>query len=304
MEGKPARILIWGAGTFFRTLLPSFREREKNGEIRVVGVVDRRRLDDGAAGGYPYVPPEAVPELEFDYLQILSSRQRGEILGEYLELSGGDRSKVIGNLYPEIGIQRWKRLTEARPTIFTLSCWGGYVCHYLGMECLSPFKNLWLYEKDYMRFLQDPRGYLAEEPVPDRMQNALSRWDRDPYPVLRLGDIRLHCNHSGSMEEAAADWRRRRKKINWEFIVAVMHTSDPETEKEFGRLEGFRRKLCIVPYLSGEPFSTMVPMENGSADVYEWANASSFPFRNPFDMYSAFFGERKENKYYDPRVHF
>ncbi len=304
MEEKPARILIWGAGAFFRVLLPVFRERERKGEIRVVGVVDRQQPEDIAAVGYPYIPPGAVPELEFDYLQILSSRHRREILDEYMKLPGSNLDKVVGNLYPEISIHSWKRLTAARPTIFTLSCWGGYVCYYLGMECLSPFKNLWLHEKDYMRFLQDPCGYLAEEPVPERMHGAISRWDRESYPVLRLGDIFLHCNHSGSMEEAIADWRRRRAKINWDFIVAVMQTSDPGTEKEFGRMEGVHRKLCIVPYPTEEPFSVTVPMEHGAADVYEWANVSAFPYRNPFDMGSVFFGERRENEYYDPHIQF
>ena len=173
------------------------------------------------------------------------------------------------------------------------------------MECLSPFKNLWLSDADFLRFLEDPQGYMAEEPVPDHMQAAVTVYDNGVYPVLRLGDIYLNCNHSSSMEQAVKDWKRRREKINWDFTVAVMPTAKRTFVDKLKRLDTVDRILCIVPYKSGDPFSISLPFSNAEQDVYGWinaVNATAYSYRNPFDMYSLFFGELKDNEYYDPAL--
>ena len=303
MEKKPIRILIWGGGVYCNLSLLYIREKEKNKELEVIGVVDRCRPENGMIGGYPYCPPSAVPEQDYDCLLILSSRYAKEIREEYLRMPGSDRKKIHIITYPEIGAQQYFQIVEARPTIFSMSCWGGYLYHFLGIECLSPFKNLWVTEEEYMRFLHDPRGYMSLDPVPERMQSAFSQWDKDPYPVLRLGDMYLYCNHSDSMEQAISDWIRRREKINWDFLVAEMHTNNPSREKEFNALDTVHRKICFVPYSTSEPFSFRIPSQTDAFDIEKWVslvNETAFPWRNPFDIYSVFFGERKKNAFYVP----
>ena len=146
MEKKPIRMLIWGGGETFFLNLPQIRESEKNKELKVIGVVDRSRPENGMIGGYSYCPPSAVPEQNYDCLLIMSARYFKEIREEYLRMPGSDRKKISIILYPEIGAQQYFQIVEARPTIFSMSCWGGYLYHFLGIECLSPFKNLWVKE--------------------------------------------------------------------------------------------------------------------------------------------------------------
>ena len=299
----PIRVLLWGADTNFRRNLPYLRERERNGEIRVVGVVDRTLPDGDTIAGWPYVPPAAVPKQEYDYLQILPTEFRDEIREQYLNMTGSDPRKLLIFAYPELSIPDYLHIVRSRPSIFTPLCWGGLVCSYLGMECLSPFKNLWLMDEDFLRFLRDPRGYIAEDPVPDHMKEAISRYDRPRYPVLRLGDILLYCNHYDSMETAIADWKRRREKINWENTIAVFPTMRPRMEKEFWRLNTVSRRICFVPYTTKEAPSMTIPPLPGKDGLVEWKtqiNSMSFPSRNPFDIYSALFGELKQNRCFDP----
>ncbi len=303
MNNRPTKLLIWGGGFNFNRMLPYLHERENNGEIRIIGVVDKYGPEDGTIGGYPYVAPSDVPAQDFDYLRIMSAKYRAEIVREYLAMPGSDAGRIIGNVYPEISIEQHFEIAEARPTIFSTSCWAGFIYHNLGIECTSPFKNLWLFDTDFMRFLQDPRGYMAEDPVPVRMQKRLSQYDEDIFPIIRLGDIDLYCNHSNSMEEAISDWIRRREKINWNNVLVQMNTTNPKIEKEFNRLDIPYRRLCFVPYPTNEPYSFYLAPKKHPFDLSAWidqVNATAFPYKNPFDMYSLFFGEPKVNPCYDP----
>jgi uncharacterized protein (DUF1919 family) len=303
LKPKPIRLLIWGCGEFFRRNVPFLRDRERKGEIRIVGVVDRIQPTDGTIAGYPIYPPEAVPMLDYDYLQILSTKNRTEIREQYLSFPGSDPKKVLGYVYPELSIQQYLHIVDSRPTIFINFCWGGYIYYYLGMECLSPFKNLWLNDADYLRFLHNPRMYMALDPILDGMQNAATKWDKERFPVLRLGDIRLYCNHSDTAEQAIEDWVRRREKINWDSIIAVIATDDRKVEKEFHQLDTVSRKLCFVPYETEKEFSMTVPLCSGAESRNEMVpqmNAMASPYHNPYDIYSVFFGELRKNPCFDP----
>ncbi len=305
MKYKPIRLLLWGAGKTFRDTLPELRKKEKAGQIKVVGVTDRYPPEGNTVEGYPYIPPQAVTQQLFDYLVTMvgSYQIRKEINALYLKMPGSDPDKLINQLFPEIDIFQYLRLKEAAPTIFSRNCWGGYVYSNLGLECRSPFKNLWLYDDEFLRFLSEPRAYMAEDLEPDHMQEGMTPWDNARYPVLRLGDIHIHCNHSDSMEQAIADWNRRREKINWDFTVGVMQTYQPLLEQKFNRLETLHRKLCFVPYPTEQPYSLRIPPREDPGDIARWENEcidSSFPYQNPFDMYSLFFGELKKNPRYAP----
>ena len=140
---------------------------------------------------------------------------------------------------------------------------------------------------------------MAEEPVPYHMQKASTKYDVDSYPVLRLGDITINCNHSHTMEEAISDWIRRRDKINWDFTLAQMTTFSNSNEKEFNLIDTVDRKICMVPYPTTEPYSIQVPRNEGEEEIW-WmnVNATAFPCNNPIDIYSIFYGEWKDNPCY------
>ncbi len=305
MQKDKKRLLIWGCGHDFFERLPRIRAMETAGRVTVVAVTDSRDPGTAHVEGYRYIPPESIRGERYDYILILSRRYEEEILETYLRLPGSERKKAIcrGPLrFRDLDEFQYAEILKARPTIFSRACWGGFLYHHLGMECISPFKNLWLEDSEFLRFLESPREYMACEPEPDHMQTALTAWDVDPYPVLRLGDISLHCNHSRSAEQAISDWRRRREKINWNFTFAMMHTVQPQIEKRFNRLETTDRKLCIVPYATKEPASWQLKPKNGASDLDAWGyddvNKTALPNLNPFEIHSLFFGELKRNEHY------
>ena len=65
--------------------------------------------------------------------------------------------------------------------------------------------------------------------------DAMSCFDKPRFPKLMVGDIPLYCNHDTDPEEAIEKWQSRKKKVNYENIVAVFITETPKWETSFIR---------------------------------------------------------------------
>ena len=246
-------------------------------------------------GDLPPVKPEDVKDQDFSYiLTFASEKEEDPVIEKILLTTGCGRDRLIPVRVlrvPGLRFPEYLKIRESRPTIFSNICWAGLFYNALGMECLSPTKNLWMYEHEYLRFLRRLDHYLAEEPVFDHMQKALSSSDKPLYPVLRLDDILLFCNHLEDPEEAISDWKRRTALVNRDNVLAVLVTEVPKNEVAFARLPGFPRKLCLVPFRAREASTFYLPKWKAE-NFMKVANGTAFPGKNPFDIYSLFFEDK------------
>lgn len=120
------------------------------------------------------------------------------------------------------------------------------IYHTLGMECLSPFKNLYLEDADYLKLLKNLKYYLNCKL--EFKEYAIEIHSKETYPVMCLHDITVHCNHSKTHEDAISNWERRVKKINWDNIFIEMYTESSFFAHEFSKLDHFQKKICFVPF--------------------------------------------------------
>jgi len=133
---------------------------------------------------------------------------------------------LITRLYESI-LRR--RLRNHDFSIICSNCAGGVISHRLGKEFLSPTVNLWLYQRDFLKLAADLKNYMSYE-----LEFVDSEYD---YPVARLKDVLIHFNHSHSPEEAAADWNRRKTRINYDNIFLLMYDRDELTLEELRKIE-------------------------------------------------------------------
>ena len=145
------------------------------------------------------------------------------------------------------------RLKNTDFTLFANNCNGGCICHDLGLQFRSPFINLYLDASDYMKFLENPKGYL-EEPL-----EFISESERN-YPVALLGDLKLHFVHYSSPQEAEDAWNRRKARINWDNLFVLMSDQDGCTYEML-------RKFDQLPYKNKAVF-THIPYPDISSAVY------------------------------------
>lgn len=111
-----------------------------------------------------------------------------------------------------------KRLTNLNPTIIASNCSGGFIAHDLKLRFNSPFVNLYLTPKDFIRYLQNIRFYQD--------QSLTFIQTEKPYPVGKLGDITLHFMHYENNQEAEKKWQQRINRMNLDNLFIIMIERD------------------------------------------------------------------------------
>lgn len=104
-------------------------------------------------------------------------------------------------------------------TIFSSNCIGGVITSELGVRFNSPFVNLWLNAKDYLKFLKNPQKYLKCE-----MQFCKEKGIN--YPIGKLDDIKIYFFHYKTEQEAKCCWEKRKKRINFNNLYVIFTDRD------------------------------------------------------------------------------
>ena len=122
--------------------------------------------------------------------------------------------KWIAKIY-EVLSNAWYRLRLRNDnfTIITNTCIGGVMYHKLGKQFLSPTINLWMYDVEFYRFINNLKEYMQKELV---FVDGI-----DETPTAWCGDVMIHFNHAHSNEEAARDWYKRRERINYDNLFII-----------------------------------------------------------------------------------
>lgn len=191
-----------------------------------------------------------------------------------------EMSKIIKFLY-EADLRR--RLKNENFSIICSNCIGGIIYNRLGKQFLSPTINLWMHQGDFIKFVLDLKGYLAEELV-----FIKSEYD---YPVAQLRDIQIFFAHYHSKSEAREIWNRRKERINYENLYIIMYDRDGVTREDLLKLKEVPCRGRIV--LSEHPRSyeginyikTLIPTDRPNGK--QFVDADDFgikTFEKQFDF--------------------
>lgn len=122
---------------------------------------------------------------------------------------------LIRKTYRKISrfIQRW-RLNNKNFTILAPTCIAGVIYHELGEQFLSPTINLWMYDKDFLKFVHNLDEYLSYDL---KFVSGI-----DPTPTAYCGDILIHFNHYKTEEDANSKWEERKARINRDNLFIIM----------------------------------------------------------------------------------
>lgn len=146
-----------------------------------------------------------------------------------------------------------RKLKNTSFSIIASNYLGGNICHDLGIRFNSPFINLWISAKDYIKLLTSLKSYLSYplEFITDK------NFD---YPVAYLNDIKLYFQHYDNCEIAEQKWKERISRINYNNLFIIFTDRDNCTEKD---LENFDK----LPYKNKIVF-THIPHKNINSAVY------------------------------------
>ncbi len=122
------------------------------------------------------------------------------------------------------------KLNNQDISIFCNNCVGAVMAHDLGLQFKSPFVNLWLYPKDYIKFCENINHYINCSLIfITPCEQKIS------YPVAKLDDITIYFQHYHTNEEARQCWEKRKKRINKNAIRCILIERDGCTKEDLIR---------------------------------------------------------------------
>ncbi|BFU59345.1 MULTISPECIES: DUF1919 domain-containing protein [Rodentibacter] len=140
-------------------------------------------------------------------------------------------------------INRWQRkainhqlkssLQNHGMTVISANCVGAFMLHDLNEPFNSPFVNLYLSPKDFIRYLQNIEFYRKQplEFIPSEKN----------YPVGKLADLRIHFMHYHSEQEANEKWQIRTARMNFDNLFIIMTDKDGAQGIAYEDLAAFER---------------------------------------------------------------
>ena len=277
------KLVLWGIGKIYNSMLNLLKFYTSANQLSVIGITAGSLPDCSTLDGWNLISTKDLSTVNYDYLMVMSDDYFEEIVNTATDMVGVPRDKIVSYHILEIpyfNFQEYDLLKRSRVSIVSNNCWGGMVYNTLGMECLSPFKNISFSARDYIRLLGNLEHYLSIDPV-WRGKTEMDINQNREVPLLELDDIFIKCNHDPNAEIAISNWKRRRDKFNWNNIFVEMYTEKPEVEEEFGEVSGqYHHRICFVPYEPHEEYSMQLPMMPGQAKFYETVNGAAGTGKN------------------------
>lgn len=267
------KLILWGLGSVYNKCLNIIKYYEYLQQIQIVAVTSNPLYDFGLIDGYKIVSNNKLPDIECDYIMVMNDRHFAEIVGCLTDM-GISRKKILNYKilqYPNINFEEYIKLKNSDITIISNNCWGGCVYNTLGLECLSPFKNLFLEDEDYIKVLKNLKYYCGQKVQP--LEYLVDIHSNERYPVLQLGDVKIHCNHDSSYEGAAEKWNRRVSKINYQNLFVEMYAEDRKIAYEFSQLN-YDKKVCFVPFESDINSCYKISIQAGQKEFWEAVNSN------------------------------
>ena len=277
------KIVVWGLGSVYNKHLNLLKYYEFNAQFQVVALTATKIPRYDIIDEYPVIKADSLFEIAFDYIIVMNDKNYKEIMNEAIN-QGIPKEKILPYRILEIPFLKFDeyiRLKESNISIISNNCWGGMVYYTLGIECCSPFKNLFLEDSDYIKLLENIYDYLS-------LDLKFLRYDIDmhshkKYTVMELGDVLFHCNHDSEPEFAIKSWKRRREKINYNNLFIEMYTVNEKVADRFLELKQYSKKICFTPFKKKSKEIIQLSLYPGQKEFYEVVNSTAGIGSNSLD---------------------
>lgn len=289
---EPIKVVLWGCGAAYDLYYKLFQAELLKGNMEIVAAALDEEGMFAQIDGAPVIRIEEVLNLQYDYLVDMHTDQR-EAVESILKMLGIDRGKVMKVelfFFPFFDLKRWHAVKESNISIMAHNCWGGYTYHSLGLKFTSPFINMSLGTKSFLKILNRLDYYMQVEPhlAGERYSPVL----KSNYPVMGLEDLELDLIHYTDFEEAVEIWKKRRKRINYDNLLSVMIIETEEDLDAFLKTPWqYKLGFSTVPCAEKEIIYFPAMKENGylqtryDGNFWDYINHMALNITDEFRQY-------------------
>lgn len=227
-------VILWGMSELYDKYINHIKKEEMKNNIHIIGVMLTEDFMYEKIDQYPVFSIEKLPTAQVDYIITFAPDEIYWDMKKLIRLLKWDEDRLInGNVFflPQFDFPLYLKVKESKVSIITNQCWGGYTYHSLNMKFYSPFINMFINNKDFLKLMNDFTWYM-EQPLVYLKEEYEVNLKRN-YPVAGLGDIALHMNHYFNFDEALAAWNKRKSRINFDNLLFVMRIDEQQEAKVF-----------------------------------------------------------------------
>ena len=133
------------------------------------------------------------------------------------------------------------RLKNRKISLIASNCNGGVILYDLNLPFNTPFINLWLKPKDFLRFCGNMEHYLEQK-------LCFIKEDGINYPVALLDDIKIYFQHYRDERNAEEHWNLRVKRVDLQHLFILFTDRDGCTYEDLQRFDNlkFQHKVVFV----------------------------------------------------------
>lgn len=114
-----------------------------------------------------------------------------------------------------------KNNKQSDVTFVSQNCIGGVLYNMLGMRFASPTINMFIEDESFVKLAENPKHYFSLDAQPYEECHVDANDNELIYPIIRVDDIFLCCQHYANCAEAVEAWNNRRKRVNLDKIFVI-----------------------------------------------------------------------------------
>lgn len=177
-------------------------------------------------------------------------------------------------LREKINQKNREKLKNTNFSVISSNCTGAFILHDLGQRFNSPTVNLFLYPKDFIKFVKNLKYYMS-------LNLNFIKQEGIDYPIGVLDDIKIYFMHYKTEEDAANKWNERKQRINYDNLFIIMTERDGCTYEDLKAFDNLDYKNKVVfthieyPEIKSSFCIKGFENENQVGHIFEFINAES-----------------------------
>ena len=202
-----------------------------------------------------------------------------------------NKDKINRFARKRINSKNQSKLKNKDFSLIASNCNGALILHDLELRFNSPFVNLWIKPKDYIRMLSNLKQYMNTD-------LEFVKEEGIDYPVGKLIDAIIYFQHYNSEEEAKEIWNKRKTRINYDNLFVMFTERDGCTYEDLKAFDELPYKKIVFthkeyPQIQSSYYITGFENQNEVGFLYDYMpDKIGKKYYDQFDYVSWFNGDK------------
>jgi len=170
-----------------------------------------------------------------------------------------------------------KNLKNTTFSLISGDCLGGVMLHDLHMKFTTPTINLWMYPKDFIKFVGNLKYYMNKKMIFIH-EKGIS------YPVGCLdNDIKVYFKHYADEHSALEKWNERKNRLNYNNIFVIMTDANGFNEEDLKEFNKIKYPHVVFTHKKFNGKNTFFCKHDKNGFFHAWVHK-----RSPYRYYDSF----------------